>query len=114
MRKIKFRAKTEYKRWFEYGFIVKENSTDFWYIDEGSGMQKKIIPETISQFTGLYDFNKNEIYEADILTNNVVVFYENGCFKIKNDKGHSLLANYLIFSPTLVLGNIFDNPDLLT
>ena len=65
----------------------------------------------LMQYTGLNDKNGTEIYEGDILLSgdlvDVVTFSE-GCFHLKN-------AGYLISELRVyeVIGNIYENPELL-
>lgn len=66
------------------------------------------------QYTGLKDNNGKEIYEGDIIENYIsgigikkaVVAFDNGCFKdITNDE--------FISEDCIVIGNIYENPELL-
>lgn len=77
---------------------------------------------TLCQFTGLTDKNGKKIWENDIVDTfeesskeflrNVVKF-EDGCFKVF--KKHYLSMHMDSYEKTdlKVVGNIFDNPDLL-
>ena len=64
----------------------------------------EIDPDTLCQYTGLTDRNKNKIWEWDIMRNNgnVVEFCGDG-FCINGDSSLSLWVE------TEVIGNIFDN-----
>lgn len=126
MRDILFRGKRlTTKRWAE-GFLAKMWG-QFHIINENTeSMTYPIEPETICQFTGLTDKNGKKIWENDIVTCQTkygadmgkVVFHK-GKFCVFWDSKRSYLKNahieayYDINSRTVVIGNVFDNPELL-
>lgn len=66
MREILFKAKTISGNWVN-GLLA--NKDDKWYISNkaGSPFAYEVRPETLCQFTGLYDKNGKRIWENDIL-----------------------------------------------
>lgn len=131
MRKIKFRAKTEQEEWI-IGHYVGKSSVDEVCILPFQNVNYDIgcindsecyycIANTLGQFTELYDKNDKEIYEGDILewsydNKLYIVKFFNGVFHASGIKegGYSLylLANLDNYHHKIV-GNIFDNPELL-
>jgi len=149
MRTIKFRGKTELTGEWVYGFFSMGSSVRFehqnqderivprYLIDDG--LLHDVIPETVGQFTGLFDKYGNEIYEGDILLwtrKNVhiegrpvqdllykcVVYYDNDkfSFRFRCELRCGACVGYLDFdddradeSFVEVIGNIHDNPELL-
>lgn len=89
----------------------------------------EVIPETVGQFTGLYDKNGEEIWGGDIvkysyesngeIKNKIyMIIYDSGCFYCKeyNNPFSSSVGYYttLVMGNGLeVIGNIYDNQDLL-
>jgi uncharacterized phage protein (TIGR01671 family) len=118
MRTIKFRAWDDELKcflWFD-----KPTQLTFW-----KGIAKYDLP--IMQFTGLCDKGGNEIYEGDIVKchdyygwrNSVVEFNEKyAIFSASSKHIHGMgrdSGKPLFISPrtTTVIGNIYENPELL-
>lgn len=112
-----------------YKFRGKSVHTNKWVFAEihGFGMDlfnESVYEDTISQFTGLQDNNGKEIYESDILRvmgdNEIACFvgwnYEIGawCISIGDTYiGIKPLGEWLCDKQFEVIGNIYDNPELL-
>lgn len=71
----------------------------------------------VMQFTGLHDKDGKEIYEGDILIWNkntkCVVVFENGSFGGRFN-GHDKNNSWINLSVLKVIGNVFENPELMT
>lgn len=74
MRQIKFRGKSMYSGEWMYGSLIINNEQRLIYpipdepIQDFDGIDQDAIPETIGQFTGIYDRLDNPIYEGDIVS----------------------------------------------
>ncbi|MDR1338534.1 MAG: YopX family protein [Prevotellaceae bacterium] len=125
-RQIKFRGKrTDNGEWV-FGYLVHDCVIRQRGIAVGTNNMScecevscsgcRVIPETVGQFTGLYDKNGKEIYEGDILDYphrevrdcNVVTYEEWGFMLTHGDGGRFLPYN------SEIIGNITDNQDLPT
>ena len=132
MRTIKFRGKTHGNgKWYYGSLCYSDEINAAIYFQIGSGLVKTmdwvyVIPETIGQFTGLYDCDGTEIYEGDIVgchnpsIKHLIFFNEKqGRFmaalngEIENDFGVVGLDDSRWVGSKKVIGNIHDNPKLL-
>lgn len=132
MRDFKFRGREkESNKWvFGYARHWKCCYGDEWHIQGENDNVHIVIPETVGQFTGLKDHKGREIYEGDIVK--VVDDGEESFHVVK----YMINEDYLAFDlvPRLnvdcnglaycehyyddnvrmyVIGNIYDNPELL-
>ena len=141
MRDIKFRGKDYNNKW-RYGDLVQEKwGQGKAIMIKKDKTAWSVLEETIGQYTGLKDKNEKEIYEGDIVTGTdypfinagkqnyvgIVVFYDDvasfgyeyKCVRkdkrgISNGINNEFEANEnLICEDLEVIGNIYDNPELL-
>lgn len=66
---------------------------------------------TVGQYTGLKDKNGTKIFEGDIVLLKGVVFDES-CFQVYDSSVCYVMNNFYDYE-TEVIGNIYDNPELL-
>jgi len=134
MREIKFRAwnsecgKMAYDVHTEYDTIAGVEYTDGTepYMEK---FNDYITNDnwTLMQYAGLKDKNSREIYEGDVIGDNsfaddhslwkaIVYWSESGAWNIKEVTGDKGIAMLVAYNPTHeceVIGNIYENPDLL-
>ena len=125
-RPIKFRGKGKKDGKWYFGNLYDKDTrgrTHICTIDEGC---LNIDPNTVGQFTGLFDCNGKEIYEGDIILYGGSIQHEvvfrHGAFGylIYGGEFISYAGNTnFTFNPLNrskkheVIGNIYDNPELL-
>lgn len=127
MRTIKFRAKNLDGEWV-YGFYVEEErhtlngfEKKYFIVNDGYDYVK---PDTVGQFTGLYDKNGKEIYEGDIILEKLkrsrkdgdlheIVFEDCQWFGKNKDGAATSLSLLNDFHVIKIIGNIHDNPEIL-
>lgn len=104
------------KRRGAFGQTVSELDSDTHYIVFPRGESCKVIPETVGQYTGLTDKNGKKIFEEDIVkvSNKFIdyVVFDCGCFNIERQVMNYEFT-YQNFKNIEVIGNIYDNPELL-
>ncbi len=134
MREILFKAKQEdNSKWVEGNYVKKYDLLGkrhlILYVDNYVRWKcVGIDPETLCQFTGLYDKNDKRIWENDIVNTDSNVraqikfgLYSNSFSTWKRNQGFYMdFMNKEYYRPdlgywakkTVVIGNIFDNPEL--
>ena len=131
MREILFKAKACNGEWVQGLLAHKDNK---WYISNKAGMPfaYEVRPDTICQYTGLTDKNGNKIWDNDVIKTdcgNVRVIYsaEPSPYENSFNVGFEVLFNNITDNENYrrdvgywacyrgfgVIGNIFDNPELL-
>ena len=110
MREILFRGKSiKYDRWF-YGYFVEDLSGKSFIWSEYNLIE--VIPDTVCEFTGLYDKNCKKIFEGDIIQNEhkeikVVEYIQCYFFPFVSFPEYTSWDN----DKCEVIGNIFDNKE---
>ena len=130
-REILFRGKLEYNGKWIYGDLLQyengdvaifgEKLSSFGYECTEMSKRDRVIPDTIGQYTGLKDKNGNKIFEGDILRLGDEFHYfifniEYGSFvaaSIKGDIGIRLFQRTIKNCGYAIIGNIYDNPELM-
>lgn len=137
-RTIKFRGKSIYSEDWLYGSLVKIEKDRYAVIPPLNNIEigksigmYEVYPETVGQFTGLFDKNRKEIYEGDMIVVNdkypklVKYIDDYACFCLANiedldekmDTGywHQVSPGWWNSSKReiRVIGNIYDHPELI-
>ena len=114
MRKIYFRGKSVKNGGWLYGDYLNNRGKDF-IAPRGiadplaSWEDFEVFPESVGQFTGLFDKNWKAIYEGDIIESGnrrYECVFTNGSFDFK-DESDRIMANPLAVV-SRVVGNVFD------
>lgn len=133
MREIKFRGKAKLDgKWWFGNLVPKDTRGNTQINNPEHGGCFDIDPDTVGQFTGLHDKNLKDIYEGDIVKMSTAEFgdeiyrigYEDshiGAFSLCADGQEDTCRFVGIFGRDYgyepfyceVIGNIYDNPQLL-
>lgn len=131
MREILFKAKSVVNgEWFEgyylkkYDLLGKEEHYIYLENKHNTWRCTEVVPETVCQFTGLCDKNGKKIWENDVVwlvcdgkEHIYQIVWDNSELDFKATKGEENYGTnyeYLLCCDEIeVIGNIFDNPELL-
>ena len=121
MRTIKFRAKSILNYEWLYGDLVHSADNKRFAIlvnDKDSYDECEVAPETVGQFTELYDCDGKEIFEGDILDFNgitVEVRFVRGVFAllVNGNIDDELCGDCRTDLFAKVISNVYENPDIL-
>ena len=114
-REIKFRAWDIFYKKFIYSGEEEGALSNFFAKVAGGESAGREVP--LMQFTGLHDKNGKEIYEGDVLKGSgdfsarAIVEWEGGGFHGVGGYKH---MGHSFFKDMEIIGNIYENPDLLT
>ena len=129
MREIKFRAwGMREKKYLAEGFHIFGETTCFNLVGQQLDIQPgestilRINDVIIEQFTGLLDKNGREIYEGDIVQCSDAAFYRivtyltirASFFFVHRDSWYPAAVATTSHAETVVVGNIHENPELLS
>ena len=130
MQEIKFRGKCMCSDEWVYGDLIhKRHDRDALMIQDENGLGNDVVPESVGQFTGLHDKNGKEIYEGDVIRGNcgngevrhLISFYDMIASFVAEMLPDNDISDYCSLSQIWILkynkeviGNIHDNPNLLT
>ena len=121
MRQIKFRAQDIASNKWLYGDL-RHHKDDVCIFEQGGTKGEQVKRDTVGPFTGLRDINGKDIYEGDILDvsyadedSYLEVRFVRGVFAFlwNGDLDDEFPCNAPTHEWAEVVGNIYDNPDLL-
>ena len=108
-RKIKFRGKTKGGTWIYGSYYYRRDTSPvietqetyvIHYIIEFADFNKvseyEVLPESVSQFTGMYDDNNKEIYEGDIVCSDELYFEK---YLVKFHQGNFIVEPFNTVRP---------------
>lgn len=126
MREIEFRGYNRKNKQWLYGFYLQNRGAHFVCPDEFDGKSwddYEIDPDSLGQFTELYDKNHHKIYEGDIVSNGWSVHYiryEDGKWDVVDEwKNWNELLEFAhtdynnVIRGIEVVGNMYDNPEMI-
>ena len=116
-REIKFRGKDPNGGWVEGYYLQDLTQGEMRSYIFNCPCYWEVIPETVGQFTGVLDKNGKEIWEHDIVdwdgVKMLVEFIDGGFCMHENYEDATLHDLFFERNEINVIGNRFDNPELL-
>lgn len=103
----------------EISFENETNKAYYYNLQNGCGSLREDSAYILMQYTGLKDKNRKEIYEGDIVKSYYYIPNEDGTegerYIIKTIKYDEVRCKYNIdmFENLEIIGNMWDNPELL-
>lgn len=120
-REILFRAKSRISNKWIYGYVGYHKFKEEWIICDADNLDNYIaIPGTVTQYTGFENKIGDRLFEGDIVTDgdkNYIISFYKGSF-ILNEINKAYYQNFIncymdYIKELKVIGNRFDNPELL-
>ena len=118
-REIKFRGKDPKGGWVEGYYLQDLTQGEMRSYIFNCPCYWEVIPETVGQFTGMFDYSKKEIWEGDIVnvsclnyTGLTVIKFIDGAFCMVGENWIESLNGFDTDSLDII-GNIHDNPELM-
>lgn len=118
-RVVKFRGKTQDGKWV-YGDLIHSGSDEIAILEFDAPCLEAVtdvVPDTVGQFTGMHDKDGKEIYFGDIVRDKYgdigsVIWFSDWSIRVDWGGGdiHFIDPEWGLE----VIGNIIDNPNLLT
>lgn len=132
-RQIKFRGKrVDNGEWVYGGIQIQHPHLQDHYIIDSDGYRQRVIPETVGQFTGLFDKDGKDVWEGDLVSFSgskdippLKVVFRNGAFGLyhstdflKDIYGNGAFLGYLhrleeIKFTVEIISRIHDTPELI-
>ena len=123
MRDIEFRAKCKDNDEWTYGYLFQiwESTYILWGTTNGVPNMIEVNPETVGQYTGSSDKNDKKIFEGDVIRGtygettyqNKVIFADCGFALVHNHDEYGYCASLDEHENIELIGNTFDNPELI-
>mgnify|MGYP002649004250 FL=1 len=131
MREILFRGKRKDNGEWVYGnYAITDNNEKQHFIFQNKAFEFEVVPETVGQYTGITDDNGKKIFEGDILgvTNDdpdydyitkVYLDCDTLCVDVQGQDYDYTSIGFAIeiwddeCDQVEIIGNIYDNPELL-
>lgn len=127
MRTIKFRGRRlDNKGWVFGNLALCDNGRAFIHLlvdaDEDCWLHWEVDPNTVGQFTGIFDGDGTEIYEGDLLFCDKYLSFPykihwtqhfSGFLGTAKNRNTIVLSKEYLYIGFKVIGNIYDNPELM-